>query len=107
MKATTVDIISVKQDIAGYVFNVKINDFEYDSVNIKSGLKFMNRVWVVLRCKQNKVLNYGGFQCRFKMKLKNISGVTEEENPETYWEMNNWKIILVVGKIKDQNAFVL
>ena len=100
-------LLSVSLEKTGTIFLVNIGPYDYQSVSIKYGIKWAKTKWVALRCKKRSVANYEGHKCNFKMKIKNISDVTEQQNPEVYWRKESWNIVMVVGKIKGGSSFIM
>ena len=72
----------------GHVFLIRIGERYYECVkNVKT------KKWTKLRCKTYRKANGNGEKCGFKMKVKNISNVTEEENEQVFWQTGSWQVL--------------
>ena len=90
-EGTTVrpSLVSVKQGKTKvYIFTIKIGNMLYECVQHSNCNK-----WRTFRCKNNRKANAAGDKCSFKMKVKNISGVTVKENSEVFWRTQSWQIL--------------
>lgn len=104
-------LLSIDCGISGYKFGVQIGKYAYESIPVNRGVPFGSTKWVVLRLKKRLPSgiagNYKGQKCTFKIKLKNISNISEKQNPELYWSVESWEIAMSVGKPKGKNSFVI
>ena len=73
----------------GYII-IKIGKLYYECIQSYTGKR-----WTTLRCKEYRRKNQGGHGCRFTVRVRNISGVTEKENAELFWRKESWEIVEV------------
>ena len=71
-----------------YIFTIKIGEFSYECVQHSNCNK-----WRTFRCKNYRKANANGDQCTFKMKVKNISGLTPKENSDVFWRTQSWQVL--------------
>ena len=90
-KGTTVRplLVSVTQGkTKTYILTIKIGDLSYECVQHSNCNK-----WRTFRCKNSRKANAAGDKCCFKMKVKNISGVSPKENSLVFWRTKSWQVL--------------
>ena len=71
----------------GYII-IKIGKLYYDCIQSHKGKR-----WCTLRCKSY------AHGCRFKVKVRNISGVSEKENFDLFWRKECWQVVENVNAV--------
>ena len=73
--------------IPGYIIT-KVDNRLYECIQSYKG-----KSWWRFRCKAYRNSNENGHDCKFTVKVRNISGVTEKENAEVFWRKESWKVV--------------